>query len=154
MPVTNVRSTWSSGNLLFTDSASTATNLAVVDATNLLLTHAGSGIGYSAGAGGVVTQATNRTTGVTLSKATGQITTNTTSLAAGAEAEFTVTNTLVGATDVIILNITPGGTGTPFAFVSTVAAGSFKITVTNLHASTADTSADVINFAIIKGVIA
>ena len=153
MPVTNVRSTWTSGNLYFTDNASTPVNLAVIDATNSLLTTAGSGIGYSAGAGSTVTQATNRTTGVTLSKAVGQITTSSGSLAAGVEAEFTVTNTLVGAYDVIILSITPGGTGTPFAYVSTVAAGSFKITVSNLHASTADTSADVINFALIKGVI-
>jgi hypothetical protein len=53
----------------------------------------GVGIGYATGAGGAVTQATDRTTGVTLSKLTGQITTNNASLAAGAEAEFTVTNT-------------------------------------------------------------
>lgn len=114
----------------------------------------GAGIGYATGAGGTVTQATDRTTGVTLSKLTGQITTNNASLAAGAEAEFTVTNTTVAATDTVILNITPGGTGTPFAYVSTVAAGSFKIMVTNLHASTADTSADVINYTVLKGVAA
>lgn len=112
------------------------------------------GSGYTTGAGGTVTQATDRSTGVTLSKPCGQITTNNASLAAGAEAEFTVTNTLVAATDTVILNITPGGTGTPFAYVSSVAAGSFKITVTNLHAATADTSADVINFAVIKAVAA
>ena len=127
----------------------TGTSLAV---TGLLTTSSPSAaFGYAAGAGGTVTQTTSRVTGVTLSKNTGQITTDSTSLAAGAEAEFTVTNTLVEATDTIVLNITPGGTGTPFAYVSTVAAGSFKITITNLHASTADTSADVINFTIIKG---
>lgn len=114
----------------------------------------GTGLGYSTGAGGTVTQITDRSTGVTLSKLSGQITTHNASLAAGAEAEFTVTNTTVAATDVIVLNITPGGTGTPFAYVSNVAAGSFKITVTNLHASTADTSADVINFAVLKAVSA
>jgi hypothetical protein len=114
----------------------------------------GVGIGYATGAGGAVTQATDRTTGVTLNTLTGQITTNNASLAAGAEAEFTVTNSTVAATDTIVLNITPGGTGTPFAYVSTVGSGSFKVTVTNLHASTADTSADVINFTVIKGVAA
>lgn len=123
-------------------------------AGGVLSSSATAGIGYATGAGGTVTQATSRTTGVTLSKLTGQITTDSSSLAAGAEAEFTVTNTLVAATDVIVLNITPGGTGTPFAYVSSVAAGSFKITVTNLHAATADTSADVINFAVIKAVAA
>tara|TARA_R110000787_G_scaffold45505_3_gene110963 strand:+ start:139 stop:603 length:465 start_codon:yes stop_codon:yes gene_type:complete len=154
MPVTNVRSKWSSGDLVFTDDAASAVTLATIDATNSLLTHAGNGIGYATNSGGAVTQLTSRATAITLSKAVGQITTDDASLAAGAEAQFTVTNTLVGAYDVIVLNMTPGGTGTPFAFVSTVAAGSFKITVTNLHASTADTSADVINFAIIKGVVA
>ena len=112
------------------------------------------GVGYVSGAGGAVTQGTDRSTGVTLSTLTGQITTNAASLAAGAEATFTVTNTLVAATDIIVLSLTAGGTGSPQAYVSTVAAGSFAITVTNLHASTADTSADVINFAVIKGVAA
>ncbi len=107
-------------------------------------------MGYASGAGGAVTQLTNRTTGVTLNKLSGQITTNNASLAAGAEAEFTVTNSEVDATDVVVVNITPGGTGTPQAYVSTVADGSFKVTLTNLHATTADTSADVINFAVIK----
>jgi hypothetical protein len=111
----------------------------------------GTGIGYATGAGGTVTQATSRSTGVTLSKFSGQITTHNASLAAAAEVEFTVTNTLVAATDVIVLSITPGGTGTPFAYVSAVAAGSFNITITNNHASTADTSADVINFIVLKG---
>lgn len=127
----------------------TGTSLAVTGA--LTTSSPTAAFGYAAGAGGAVTQATSRTTGVTLSKTTGQITTHTASLAAGAEAEFTVTNTLVESTDTIILNITDGGTGTPFAYVSEVGAGSFKITVTNLHASTADTSADVINFTLLKG---
>lgn len=112
------------------------------------------GIGYATGAGGAVTQVTTRATGVTLNTIAGQITTDTTSLAAGGEAEFTVTNSAVAATDVVIVNLTPGGTGTPFAYVSSVAAGAFKITISNLHASTADTSADVINFAVIKAVAA
>lgn len=114
----------------------------------------GAGLGYATGAGGTVAQGTDRTTTVVLSKLSGQITTQATSLAAGAEVSFTVTNTTVAATDVVVLNITPGGTGTPFAYVSTVGSGSFQITLTNLHGTTADTSADVINFAVIKAVAA
>ena len=130
------------------------TDKAIATTSTVTSSSATAGSGYSTGSGGAVTQATDRSTGVTLSKPCGQITTNAASLAAGAEAEFTVTNTLVAATDVIALSIIPGGTGTPQAYVSSVAAGSFKITVTNLHASTADTSADVINFALIKAVAA
>ena len=42
--------------------------------------------------GGTVTQATNKTTGVTLNAASGQITMNGAELAGAAEATFTVTN--------------------------------------------------------------
>jgi len=129
--------------------AATGTSLAV---TGAVTSSGTAGVGYATGAGGTVTQTTNRSTGVTLNKTSGQITTDATSLAAGAEAEFTVTNSTVAATDTVIVNITPGGTGTPQAYVSNVGSGSFKITITNLHASTADTSADVINFVVIKGV--
>lgn len=111
-------------------------------------------LGYATGAGGTVTQLTDRTTGVTLNKTCGAITTHTASLAAAAEATFTVTNSTVAATDVVVVSIKPGGTGTPQAYVSNVAAGSFAITITNLHASVADTSADVINFAVVKAVAA
>lgn len=114
----------------------------------------GAGVGYAAGAGGAVTQATNRTTGVTLSKLSGQITTNAASLAAAAKAAFTVTNTTVAATDVVVTSITSGGTGTPRVDVIGVAAGSFILQVTNDHAATADTSADVINFAVVRAVAA
>lgn len=109
------------------------------------------GFGYYSDARGAVTQITTRATGVTCSALCGAITTDTTSLAAGAEATFTVTNTLVGVNDVPIVAIRSGQTaGTSVATVTAVAAGSFDITLTNLHASTADTGASIINFAIIK----
>lgn len=111
----------------------------------------GLGVGYGAGAGGSVTQATNRTTGVTLSKLTGLITTNNTSLAAGAAATFTVTNTVVEVGDVVVVQIRSGETTNQTNVrVTGVANGSFDITVENNHASTAETGAILINFAIIK----
>lgn len=113
----------------------------------------GGKIGYATG-GAAVTQLTNRTTGVTINNPCGQITTNNASLAAAAFADFVVTNSLVLATDTIVVSIIPGGTGAPVAFVVNVAAGSFSIRVFNQHATTADTSADVINFAVLKSVAA
>lgn len=113
---------------------------------------ASAGLGYVTGAGGTVTQATNRSTGVTLNTITGLITCNSTSLAAGAEASFVVTNSAVAATDTVIVNVQSSSTGTPVAFVTAVAAGSFTITLSNLHASTADTTADTIRFTVIKSV--
>lgn len=111
------------------------------------------GIGYTTGAGGTVTQITSRTTGVTINKICGAITTDTTSLAAGATAKFTVTNSSVVATDVIALSIKSGTTTDQTDVnVQGVAAGSFDVVVANRHASTAETGAIIINFAIINAV--
>lgn len=115
---------------------------------------ADTGLGFASG-GAAVTQQTNRSTGVTINALCGQITTDATSLAAAAEATFVVTNNKVAATDVVVVSAASGQTaGTSVPLVSAVAAGSFSITLTNLHASTADTGAMVINFVVIKAVAA
>ena len=135
--------------------AAPVNSTSVVATGALTSSSATAGLGYATGAGGAVTQATNRTTGVTLNKVCGAITTDAASLAAGAEATFTVTNSTVAATDTVLVCLkTPSATGLSLPFVSTVAAGSFDITLTNLHASTADTSASVINFVVVKAVAA
>lgn len=116
-----------------------------------------SGVGYATNAGGTVTQLTNRTTGVTLNKVCGAITTDTTSLAAEAAAEFTVTNSAVAATDVVVASIKSGSNGgNTDVIVSGVAAGSFNLKVCNNNpaAGTAETGAIIINFAVIKAVTA
>ena len=115
------------------------------------------GIGYATGAGAAVVQATSRTTGVTLNAICGQITTNTTSLAAEAAAAFTVTNSSVAVGDVVVACIRSGSNGGMTAVqVSTVAAGSFALSVmnNNVAAGTAETGAIIINFVIIKAVSA
>src|SRR5574341_696965 len=89
-----------------------------------------SAFGYATG--GEVTQQTNKSTTVELNTLSGRITMNAESLAAAAEATFTVTNSLVGANDVIVVNHTSAGTaGAYLVSVSAVAAGSFKITISN-----------------------
>lgn len=115
------------------------------------------GLGYIAGAGGAVTQATSRATGVTLNKPAGQITTDTSSLAAEANADFVVTNSQVRIGDVIVLSIQSGTNGgNTEVTVVTVAAGSFTIQVSNNNASggTAETGAIIINYAVISSVAA
>ena len=85
--------------------------------------------------GGTVTQATNKSTGVTLNTESGQITMNNAQLDAGVEVTFTVTNDKIAATDCVVVNHGSGGTaGSYLVGVSTVAAGSFKVTVTNASA--------------------
>lgn len=117
----------------------------------------GGGIGYATGAGGAVTQGTDRVTGVTLSKLSGAITTHNASLAAEASAAFVVTNTTVAIGDVIVLSMRSGNTNLQTGVhVSIVTAGTFTITVTNhtTAAGAAETGAIIINFAVIKAVSA
>lgn len=98
-----------------------------------------------------VTQATSITTGVTCNAYSGVITTVSQTVAAGAEAEFTVTNSKVAATDVVVACIkTHTSAGTFAVDVSAVAAGSFKLRLTNLHASAAGDNVLVINFLVLK----
>lgn len=107
-------------------------------------------LGYGIGAGGTVTQATSRTTGVTLSKPTGAITLFT---AAGSAtpATFTVTNSLVAATDIPEV-VVKSSTNVYLTKVTAVAAGSFNITFWTTGGTTSD--APVFNFSIGKGVAA
>ena len=89
-----------------------------------------------------------------MSKPCGQITTVALTTAAAAEERFTVTNTLVAATDVISLSTTYNGAGTPMLSVQKVAAGAFDIVITNVHASNALDALMVINFVVHKSVAA
>ena len=115
----------------------------------------GVGIGYATGAGGAVSQATDRTTAVELNTLTGKITTQATSLAAQTSVAFTLTNSTIALGDVVAVSIQSGPTGLKtIATVTTVAAGSCQINLFNTDASTADTAAAIINFVVIKGVAA
>jgi hypothetical protein len=108
------------------------------------------GIGYSTGAGGTVTQITSRTTGVTINKISGSITL-VSAAGSASYASFTVTNSTVAATDVIIVN-QKSGTDKYEAWISNVAAGSFQITFADTSGTT--TEQPVFNFAVIKAVAA
>lgn len=114
-------------------------------------TSSGGGIGYSTGAGGTVTQITSKSTGVTLNKLSGQITMNNASLAANGEAVFTLTNSFIEATDVVVVCLGSSvSAGRYMVGVATVSAGSCQILITNL--SSVASEAPVINFAVIKAV--
>lgn len=103
--------------------------------------------------GGTVTQATNRTTGVTLNTISGQITTSSASLAAETAAVFTVTNNQIFADDIVIIAVAGGSNGgNTTVLVTTISAGSFVISVANQNAAagTAETGAIIINFLVMK----
>lgn len=112
------------------------------------------GIGYGTGAGGIVTQGSNKTTGVTLNTATGQVTMNGAALGAGTIATFILTNNMIAVNDILILNhigggVTPGG----YTLNARCSAGSAQIDVRNNTAGSLS-EAIIISFAIFKAVVA
>jgi len=114
------------------------------------LTSAGIGIGYTTGAGGTVTQATSKSTAVTLNTAAGQITMNNAALNASASASFDFNNTLLGASDVLVVS-SPFPNATSYRVeVARSLATQEIIRVTNISGGSLS-EAVTINFAIIKG---
>ena len=106
--------------------------------------------GYTAAAQGTVTQATDKSTAVTLNKSAGRITMNNASLNTGTNATFTLNNSFISANDTVILTIS-GGQATPGSynvFANGLAAGSVSISLRNISGGTLS-EAVVINFAIL-----
>ena len=108
-------------------------------------------IGYSTGAQGTVTQATSKSTAVTLNKSMGRITMNNAELAANTAVSFTMNNSLISANDTIIVNVSGGGTAAAYTtYISSMTTGSAVITLRNLTGS-ALSEAVILNYAIIHG---
>jgi len=105
--------------------------------------------GYTAAAQGTVTQATSKSTGVTLNKSAGQITMNNASLATATNVTFTLTNSLISANDILILNVGSGATAGAYnCWVSGLSAGSATVTLRNISGGSLS-EAVVLNFALI-----
>ena len=141
----------SSGQLLYNNGGALAGTTGTFDPTNG--TRYVLPFGYGSGAGGTVTQATNKSTGVTLNTRCGQITMNNANLAAGTAVSFTLTNSSIAATDVLILNHAGGGTVGNYSFQARCAAGSATIAIRNVSGGDL-AEAVVIAFAVIKATTA
>jgi len=106
-------------------------------------------LGYTAAAQGTVTQATDKTTAVTLNKSAGRITTANVQLNANTAVSFTLNNSLISANDIVITNISAGGTAAAYTtYVSSMTTGSAVITLRNMTGGNL-TEPVVINFALI-----
>ena len=135
---------------LTVSSTSTLTG-AVTAASSVLSTSPTAGLGYATGAGGAVTQSTNKSISVTLNKICGQITMNAASLAATTYVSFTLTNSAISATDVLHVQYSSGGTANAYnVFVGSLSAGSASIVVYNTTGGGL-AEAIVLAFAVIKG---
>lgn len=137
----------------------TFTGITAISATEI---EAVQRLGYATGqgAGGAVTQLTSRTTGVTLNAPTGAITLFAGSLSGHEADEFTLTNSFIGANDVVLACIKSGCAAATRKYyqvhVVQVSAGSCVISVGNIDNATipsTGTDSPVIQFTVIKGAI-
>lgn len=120
---------------------------------NILLSDGGT-MGYNAGAGGTVSQSGNKSGGVTLNKPSGEITMQNTALAADTTVQFTLTNSTIGARDLLLMNIVGGAaTGATYLLGANCTTGSAVISVRNITAGSLS-EAIVIRYAVIRGSIA
>jgi hypothetical protein len=108
--------------------------------------------GYIVGDGGTVAQSTSKSTAVTLNKRCGQVTMNGAALAAATTVTFTLTNSTIAATDLLVLNHVSGGTAGSYLLNAQAAAGSASINVRNITAGSLS-EAIVIGFAVVKASI-
>ena len=147
---------WNNGNVTLTHSAGAlAFAGATITADNSIKSsHATAGIGYGTGAGGTVTQATDKSTAVELNKTCGAITMNGAALNTNTTVAFTLTNSAIAATDAIVVNPSSAGTaGSYLVWATTIAGGSCVIQVRNISGGSLS-EAIVLTFSVIKAVTA
>lgn len=122
---------------------------------NAILTNATGALGYGAGSGGTVTQATSKETAVTLNKPSGQITMHNASLGNNSVASFVLNNTVIAATDLLVVNIVQGSVGDVEDYHAWALPGSGTaiICLRNISGGTRS-EAVVLNYAVIRGATA
>lgn len=120
-----------------------------VTVTGALTINGANSFGYVTGAGGAVTQNTNKSTGVTLNTPCGTITMNNATLNAATTVSFTLTNSTITTSDVLVLNHLSGGTAGAYLLNAQCASGSASINVRNITAGNLG-EAIVLSFAVVR----
>jgi hypothetical protein len=122
---------------------------------NVLIDGPSGRLGYTTGAGGSVTQATSKSTAVTLNTPVGRIVMNGAALAANTTVEFTLNNSLIASPDLVLFTIA-GGIATAGAYsigTRSIGAGTIVIGVRNITGGSLSEAIDL-NFAVFKGITA
>jgi hypothetical protein len=130
----------------------TIANSAIQNTATLTLNtvYANTGFGYPIGSGAIVTQATNRTTSVTLNQPTGRIVLFAQAMANSSSNTFTFNNTSISANDFILLNHWSGGTIGNYTLNANTGVGLANVTIRCQDViSTAEQP--VIQYIVIKG---
>jgi hypothetical protein len=120
--------------------------------STILATGNSSKIGYNTGAGGTITQGAGaKTNSVTLNRPTGIIVTDSAALAANTAVTFNLSNSVIEATDIVVVSHISGGTLGSYNFAVAPAAGNANIVIRNITAGSLS-EALTLRFIVIKSV--
>jgi hypothetical protein len=109
-------------------------------------------IGYDTGAGGSVTQGAGaKTNSVTLNRPTGIIVTDNAALASDTAVTFNLSNSVIEATDIVVVSHISGGTLGAYNFAVAPAAGNANIVIRNITGGSLS-EALTLRFIVIKSV--
>ena len=127
-------------------------NSTIASNSTILANGNSSKIGYNTGAGGTITQGAGaKTNSVTLNRPTGTIVTDNAALAADTSVTFNVSNTVISATDIVVVSHIAGGTLGSYNFAVEPAASNANIVIRNITAASLS-EALTLRFIVIKSV--
>jgi hypothetical protein len=161
-PTTNLQATTkqyvdAADALKLNKAGDTMTGALIVNSTiasnNTILANGNSSkIGYDTGAGGSVTQGAGaKTNSVTLNRPTGIIVTDSAALAATTAVTFNLSNSVIEATDIVIVSHISGGTLGAYNFAVAPATGNANIVIRNITGGSLS-EALTLRFIVIKSV--
>jgi len=127
-------------------------NSTITSNSTILANGNSSKIGYNTGAGGTITQGAGaKTNSVTLNRPTGIIVTDSAALAANTAVTFNLSNSVIEATDIIVVSHISGGTLGAYNFAVAPAAGNANIVIRNITGGSLS-EALTLRFIVIKSV--
>jgi hypothetical protein len=127
-------------------------NSTIASNSTILANGNSSKIGYNTGAGGTITQGAGaKTNSVTLNRPTGIIVTDSAALAANTAVTFNLSNTVIEATDIVVVSHISGGTLGSYNFATAPATGNANIVIRNITAASLS-EALTLRFIVIKSV--
>jgi len=127
-------------------------NSTIASNSTILANGNSSKIGYDTGAGGTITQGAGaKTNSVTLNRPTGIIVTDNAALASATAVTFNLSNSVIEATDIVVVSHISGGTLGAYNFAVAPAAGNANIVIRNITAGSLS-EALTLRFIVIKSV--
>jgi len=127
-------------------------NSTIASNSTILANGNSSKIGYNTGAGGSITQGAGaKTNFVTLNRPTGIIVTDSAALAANTAVTFNLSNSVIEATDIVVVSHISGGTLGAYNFAVAPAAGNANIVIRNITGGSLS-EALTLRFIVIKSV--